>query len=201
MLLHHLYSCNSALSRHNVECLHRSRPDASSRHLREAAALLQSAAGVRISTSLPPTESDAHERAPGAEERVIEYDEISYVPPMRELAKAYAAGERRNGCVQFALCLLICSSLVCFSGNTALASQERSRGKHLDVRLAVGRHQCAIFAGEGVSQDMFVAAELMDRAADAGDPDALAEVGFRAALGLHPVTQTSFAFGEPDVPK
>lgn len=48
---------------------------------------------------------------------------------------------------------------------------------------------------------MHVGAELIDRAAEAGQPDAQAEVGFRAALGLNPVSQTSFAFGEPDVPK
>lgn len=48
---------------------------------------------------------------------------------------------------------------------------------------------------------MRVGAELIARAAEAGQPDAQAEVGFRAALGLHPVSQTSFAFGEPDVPK
>ena len=48
---------------------------------------------------------------------------------------------------------------------------------------------------------MRVGAELIDRAAEAGQPDAQAEAGFRAALGLHPASQTSFAFGEPDVPK
>ena len=65
----------------------------------------------------------------------------------------------------------------------------------------VQRHGALPCAGEGVAQDMYVAAELIDAAAEAGNPDAQAEVGFRAALGLHPMSQTSFAFGEPDVPK
>ena len=55
--------------------------------------------------------------------------------------------------------------------------------------------------GEGVTRDTAFAAELLRHAADAGDPGAQGEVGWRAALGLRPSADHLFAFGRPDVPR
>ena len=56
-------------------------------------------------------------------------------------------------------------------------------------------------AGAGVPKDADVAARLMRRASDGGDPAAQADVGFRAALGLVPSPAGGWEFQEPDVPK
>jgi len=52
-----------------------------------------------------------------------------------------------------------------------------------------------------VTRDTAFAAELLRHAADAGDPGAQGEVGWRAALGLQPSADHLFAFGRPDVPR
>jgi len=52
-----------------------------------------------------------------------------------------------------------------------------------------------------VTRDTAFAAELLRHAADAGDPGAQGEVGWRAALGLRPSADHLFAFGRPDVPR
>lgn len=55
--------------------------------------------------------------------------------------------------------------------------------------------------GLGVPRDTEVAAQLMQRASDGGDPTAQADVGFRSALGLEPLPPDLFSFGLPDVPR
>ena len=52
-----------------------------------------------------------------------------------------------------------------------------------------------------MTRDTAFAAELLRHAADAGDPGAQGEVGWRAALGLQPSADHLFAFGRPDVPR
>jgi len=52
-----------------------------------------------------------------------------------------------------------------------------------------------------VPQDREVAAQLVQRAADAGDPAAQADIAFRAALGVRPAGDAGFTFSEPDVPR
>lgn len=66
-----------------------------------------------------------------------------------------------------------------------------------------GPHPCPALrrAGEGVARDTAFAAELLQHAADAGDPGAQGEVGWRAALGLRPSPDHLFVFGRPDVPR
>ena len=49
-------------------------------------------------------------------------------------------------------------------------------------------------------QDLEVATALLQRAAEGGHPEAQAEAGFRTALGLRPISETGFAFREPDLP-
>jgi hypothetical protein len=71
----------------------RSRPDASTRTLREAAALLRSAAGVKVATSIAPTDqADSEGRESAA--RVIKYGDpaASHPAALWELAKAYDKG-------------------------------------------------------------------------------------------------------------
>ncbi len=82
-------------------CVVRSRRDATARHLKEATQLLKSAAGVKISTSLPPTQQEGDQQAdeqPLAQSsaRTIEYVQAaeSHPPAVRELAKAYDEGEK-----------------------------------------------------------------------------------------------------------
>ena len=68
------------------------------------------------------------------------------------------------------------------------------------MRLALtGARACE--PGEGVGRDTAFAAELLQHAADAGDPGAQGEVGWRAALGLRPSADHLFTFGRPDVPR
>ena len=56
-------------------------------------------------------------------------------------------------------------------------------------------------SGEGVGRDTAFAAELLQHAADGGDPGAQGEVGWRAAMGLRPSADHLFTFGRPDVPR
>lgn len=76
----------------------RSRGDASGRHLREAAALLRAAAGVRIAMSLPPADQadSGHGDMPRGRARMVEFhsEAPTHAPALRELAKAYDRGER-----------------------------------------------------------------------------------------------------------
>ena len=75
--------------------VHRSRPDASTRALREAAALLRSAAGVYVATSIAPADQAAGKVQQSAA-RVIEYGDpaASHPAALWELAKAYDKGQQ-----------------------------------------------------------------------------------------------------------
>lgn len=75
--------------------LRRSRPDASTRTLREAAALLRSAAGVKVATSIVPADQGDDE-SQQSEARVIEYGDpaASHPAALWELAKAYDKGQQ-----------------------------------------------------------------------------------------------------------